>query len=88
MQNTETKKFSGLKVTGSEYSGQEADDQGVQLEKHERVMRGEGGGRLQGCAGHLRVDRVLALHRGGGELRGGVQVGVLRLPDTFGILKN
>lgn len=43
---------------------------------------------LQGGSGHLRVDRVLALHRGGGELRGGVQGGVLRLPDTLGILKN
>jgi hypothetical protein len=35
MQETETKKFSCLKVTGSELSGQEADDQGVQRKKHE-----------------------------------------------------
>ena len=52
------------------------------------VVRRVGGGGLQGGSGHLRVDRVLALHRGGGELRGGVQGGVLRLPDTIGILKN
>ena len=43
-------------------------------------VRGAGGGRLQGGPGHLGVDRVLALHRGGGELRGGVQGG--------GVLKN
>ena len=43
-------------------------------------VRGAGGGRLKGGPRHLGVDRVLALHRGGGELRGGVQGG--------GVLKN